>query len=103
MAAAAPVPSPAWGGNKRPLCALGCPSGPGCDGSRPSVSQGAAACAETQTPQLFAAVCGHQSVARDGSYRIKAAIEGWRYAGLEKARSVFSKQSSAACEKQTWY
>lgn len=55
--------------------------GPGCDGSHTSsVSQGAAACTETQTPQLFAAICGLQSVARDSSYSIKAAIQGLRCA-----------------------
>lgn len=79
--------------------------GPGRDGSHTSVShtsvsQGAAACTETQTPQLFAAICGRQRVARDSSHRIKAAIQALGRAGLEKARSVFSKQSSAACETQ---
>lgn len=61
--------------------------------SRTCVSPGAAAASETQTPLLFAAVCGCQSVARDSSSHIKAAIQGWGGAGLEKASSVSSKQS----------
>lgn len=107
VATAAPMQSPAPGGNKVPLCALGRLSGLGCDGSHTSVSQGAAACTETQTPQLFAAICGRQSVARDSSYCIKAAIQVLGHAsgcaGLEKARSVFSKQSSTTRKRQTWY
>lgn len=66
-------------------------------GSRTCVSPGAAAGSETQTPLLFAAVCGCQSVACDSSSHIKAAIQGWGGAsgrtGLEKAGSVSSKQS----------
>lgn len=70
-----------------------CVSRAGRAGSRTCVSPGAAAGSETQTPLLFAAVCGCQSVARDSSSHIKAAIQGWGGAGLEKAGSVSSKQS----------
>lgn len=48
-------------------------------------------------PLLFAAVCGCQSVARDSSSHIKAAIQGWGW--KRPALSLPSK----ACETQTWY
>lgn len=67
---------------------------PGRACRKPSLRQpGRRGCPGNTNPSAIAALCGCQSVARDSSSHIKAAIQGRGGAGLERAGSLSSKQS----------